>query len=118
MHPPATFRHVKLLPLFAVVALLAGCQTPYTKLTVTDHQGDRIAEWIAEGPVKKTEQGYGIKAVERTSRAPHAITNRYPNGWHTQVIGPNIVRQRVDKPLWLAEMDGEVIIQTETGFAK
>lgn len=111
MKRPATFRAVKFLPLLAFV-LLAGCQTysgspSYTKFTVTDHQGDRIADWVAEGCVKKVEQGYAIKAVERHSGPPNEVVNKYPNGWHTTVVGPNIVRQPVDKPQWLAELDAE-----------
>lgn len=105
MKRPDSFPAVKFLPLLAFV-FLTGCQT-YTRLTVTDHQGDRIADWVAEGRVKKVEQGYAIKAVERHSGPPNEVVNKYPNGWHTTVVGPNIVRQPVDKPQWLAELDAE-----------
>ena len=105
MNRPASFHTVKFLPLLALV-FLTGCQT-YTKLSVTDDQGDRIADWIAEGSVKKVEQGYEIKAVERHSGPPNEVVNRYPNGRHATVVGPNIVRQPVDKPQWLVELDAE-----------
>ena len=105
MNHPASFRAVKFLPLLAFV-FLTGCQT-YTKLTVSDYHGDRVADWIAEGSVKKVEQGYAIKAVERHSGPPNEVVNHYPNGWRTTVVGANIIRQRVDKPEWLAEFDGE-----------
>ena len=105
MNHPASFRAVKFLPLLAF-AFLTGCQT-YTKLTVTDYHGDCVADWIAEGSVRKVEQGYAIKAVERRSSLPNEVVNKYPNGWHTTVVGPNIVRQSVDKPVWLVELDAE-----------
>lgn len=105
MKRPASFHTVKFLPLFAL-AFLTGCQT-YTKLSVTDHQGDRIADWIAEGCVKKVEQGFAIKAIERRSGPPNEVVNRYPNGWNTTVVGANIIKQRVDKPEWLVQLDAE-----------
>ncbi len=105
MNRPASFHTVKFLPLLAL-AFLTGCQT-YTKLSVTDHQGDRIADWIAEGSVKKVDQGYAIKAVERHSGPPNEVVNKYPNGWRTTVVGPNIVRQSVDKPAWLFDLDAK-----------
>jgi hypothetical protein len=107
MNRPASFRAVKFFPLLAI-AFLTGCTTQYTKLTVTDHQGDRIATWIAEGHVARAEQGYRIRAVERTSGPPNEIYSQYPNGWRSIVIGPNIMMERVEKPLWLAELDGEI----------
>ena len=110
-------RGMKYLALLALAALtaLTGCQTPYTKFTVTDYQGHQVAEWIAEGAVKKTDQGYAIKAVERTSREPNPVNTHYPNGWAAKVVGPNIVRQRVDKPAWLVELDGQA---APVGLAK
>jgi hypothetical protein len=96
---------VKFLPLLAIV-FLTGCQTRYTKFTVTDYQGTRIATWVAEGPYAWHELGYRIRAVERRSSAPNEIVNRYPNGWRAVVTGPNIVHERVAKPEWLRELDG------------
>lgn len=108
---PASFHTVKFLPLLAF-SFLSGCQTysgsqTYTKFTVSNHQGDRVAEWIAEGHVSKIEHGYAIKAIERHSGSTNEVVNRYPNGWRTMVVGPNIVRQPVDKPQWLVELDAE-----------
>ncbi len=105
MNRPASFHVVKFLPLLAL-AFLTGCQT-YTKLSVTDRQGDRTADWIAEGYVKKVEQGFAIKAVERRSGPPNEVVNRYPNGWNTIVVGANIIKQSVDKPEWLIQLDAE-----------
>jgi len=75
---------VKYLLLLSLV-LLAGCGTTnsrgkvdYTRLTVTDPSGDLIAEWIAEGKVKKTDLGYDIKAVERHSSRPDFQALIYP----------------------------------------
>jgi hypothetical protein len=106
MNRPASFRAVKFFPLFAL-ALLAGCETPYTKFTVTDYQGNRTATWVAEGHYTLTDQGYRISAVERTTAPPNVITNHYPNGWNTMVVGVNIVHEHIDKPEWLKRLDGE-----------
>lgn len=102
---------MKYLLLLSLV-LLAGCGTTnsrgkvdYTRLTVTDPSGDLIAEWIAEGKVKKTDLGYDIKAVERHSSPPFPTTNHYPNGRAATVVGPNIVLETVGKPDWLRQLD-------------
>lgn len=137
MNRPASFRAVKFLPLLAI-AFLTGCQTPYTKFTVTDYQGDRLATWVAEGNVTSSERGvivfpaerlgrfitegklpkaefgYRIRAVERTTGGANPVTTRYPNGWMTTVTGPNIVRERIPKPEWLRGMDGEYETVTTT----
>lgn len=86
--------------------LFAACQTPYTKFEVTNHRGEMIAEWIAEGLYWRTEDGmYRIKAVQRVSGPPYSQETHYPNGWQTLVSGPHIVHWRCGKPLWLYEMD-------------
>ena len=104
---------MKYLPLLAA-ALLAGCETPqhstktkYTKLAVTDQSGDTIAEWVAEGKVEKTDQGYEIHAVERRTGPPDVIAAKYPNGRAATVVGPNIVLEEMEKPEWLRKLDGE-----------
>jgi hypothetical protein len=104
---------VKYLFLLAF-ALLAGCETTrptdqpkYTMLSVTDAEGDLIAEWVAEGKVKKTEIGYDIHAVERRSGPPHPLKIQYPNGRDTTVVGPNIILKEIDKPEWLRKLDHE-----------
>ncbi len=104
MNRPATFHTVKHLPLFAIV-FLSGCQTQYTRITVRDFENQPMVEWIAEGRVKKVEQGYSISAVQRTSGGAYPKASKYPNGWRTTVTGPNIVKQPVDKPDWLAGLD-------------
>jgi hypothetical protein len=105
---------VKYAPLLAI-ALLAGCentsfrkessQNKYTKITVSDPSGDVISEWIAEGPVKKADQGYTIHAVERRTPGPYATDSQYPNGRTSTVVGPNIVLEDVEKPDWLKKLD-------------
>jgi hypothetical protein len=100
---PATFRAVKYLSLLAMLAL-TGCQT-FTHISVTDLQGDPISDWIAEGRVRKVEEGYLIKAVERRTPPPFPTLNRYPNGRAATVVGPNITFQEIDKPDWIADLE-------------
>ena len=116
----ATVRAVKYFLLLAF-ALLAACENTrtrkdpdsdkvsrkYTQLTVTDPRGDVISEWIAEGHVKKFDQGYTIKAVERHTAPPSPTTSQYPNGRISSVVGPNIILEDVEKPDWLKKLDGE-----------
>ena len=113
----ASFRVVKYLLLLAF-ALLAGCETnktkgfdkdssKYTKLTVTDLTGDVVSEWIAEGQVKKCDQGYTVKAVERRTAPPDPTRSKYPNGRMSTVVGQNIILEDVEKPEWLKKLDGE-----------
>ncbi len=111
---------VKYLLLLAL-ALLAGCETTrtrknpdadnddrkYTRLTVTDLRGDIVSEWIAEGRVKKADQGYTIKAVERHTAPPDPTHSKYPNGRISTVAGQNIILEDVEKPGWLRKLDGE-----------
>ncbi len=101
---------LRFLPLLAALLFLTGCQTSqtstkFTKLRATNHRGELIAEWIARGRVRATENGYRITAVERLSAPPYPTLTTYPDGWRTNVVGPHIVRWRCPKPLWLAELD-------------
>ena len=98
--------------LLLAFALLAGCEstspdgkTKYTRIVATDPSGDRIAEWIAEGRVKKTDQGYDIQAVERKSGQPFPISTRFPNRRAATVVGTHIVLEEIDKPAWLSTID-------------
>jgi hypothetical protein len=108
---PAKFRRMKfprLLLLLAALALTTGCASNrYTMLRVTDHRGGLIAEWVARGYVKRTDQGYRITAVERISGPPHSLLSKYPDGWHTTVTGPHILRWRCGQPYWLYEYENE-----------
>jgi hypothetical protein len=108
MQLPVTFRCVKYLALLAIITL-TGCQTRYTRLNVTDYTGTRLATWVAEGPVRKHELGYKIRAVERTSGGAYPVTSRYANGLKTVVTGPNITREDIEKPAWLIDLDGPVV---------
>ncbi|MEO6787953.1 MAG: hypothetical protein ABI318_17655 [Chthoniobacteraceae bacterium] len=104
--------------LLLAFALLAGCENTktekesdsgkYTKLTVTDLTGDLVSEWIAEGHVKKSEQGYTINAVERRTAPPYPTDSQYPNGRISTVVGQNIILEDVEKPGWLKKLDGEI----------
>lgn len=114
MRTAATVRTVKYAPLLAI-ALLAGCEntstrketsaSKYTRLTVTDPTGDVISEWMAEGPVKKDDQGYTIHAIERRTPGPYPTDSQYPNGRLSSVVGPNIVLEDAEKPAWLQKLD-------------
>ena len=96
-----------LVVLTSVLAVI-GCQTTkrYTKFRVTNYRGELVADWTAEGSIRKVDNGYRIKAIERTSAPPHSETTRYPNGWITTVDGPHIVRWECGKPFWLYQLDG------------
>lgn len=98
--------------LLLLLALISGCATnpsvgekEYTRFSVSDLDGTMIAEWIAEGRVKKTDIGYEITAVERRTAPPYPTTNRYPNGRKATVTGPNIILENVPKPDWLEQLD-------------
>ena len=95
---------MKFLPLLALLAL-TGCTTTYTRLTVTNFDGERVSDWVAEGSVVRSEQGYQIRAVERTAEGAHPVTRRYPNGWRTVVVGAHVVMEEIDKPAWLVALD-------------
>ena len=101
---------MKLLPLarlLAALPLLAGCETHYTRLRVTNPRGELVSDWVARGPVWHTEAGYRVTAVERTEGCPFPSTARYPDGWQTIVAGANIHRWRCAKPAWLDDEDGK-----------
>ena len=108
---PGKFRRMKfprLLPLLAVLVLAGGCASGhYTKLRVTNHRGEIMAEWVARGHILRSEKGYRITAVERRSGPPHPIFSKYPDGWHTTVTGPHILHWRCGKPFWLYELEDE-----------
>jgi hypothetical protein len=111
---------MKFLPLFGIV-LLTGCQTTYHHVTVTNFDGEVVSEWVTEGPIRRNDQGYAVRAVERTVYGAHPVVRRFPNGWRTNIVGPNILREEVEKPDWLEAIDaGETValrdstVSTET----
>jgi hypothetical protein len=89
----------------AMLTLLAGCQSAYTRLRVTNPRGELIADWVAVGRIVRTDQGYRITAVERISGPPYSIRSRYPDGWRTTAVGPNISHWRCPAPEWLQGSD-------------
>ena len=108
---------MKLLPFIAVLAL-TGCQTTYTRLTVTNFDAEKVSEWIAEGPVRRVDQGYVIRAVERRTEGAFPVVLRFPNGWKTTVVGTNIIQEDTDKPDWLVALDegGTLVSEDSTGI--
>lgn len=109
---PSKFRHMKFPRLLALAALLlvAGCATArhegrYTKLRVTDEEGNLVAEWVAKGYLLPVDRGYRITAIERISAPPHPVLSKYPDGWRTTVTGPHILHWRCGEPYWLYEQD-------------
>jgi hypothetical protein len=99
---------LRLLAPLSALALLAGCETTYTKLRVTNYRDEVISEWVARGPIWPIERGYRITAVERISGPPDATRTTYPDGWRTTVVGPHIRHWHCAEPDWLAglERDG------------
>ena len=98
------FRRMKLprlLLLLAALVLTSGCASRYTKLRVTGHRGELLAEWVARGHIERVERGYRITAVERISGPPFSLLSKYPDGWRTTVTGPHILRWRCGQPYWL-----------------
>jgi hypothetical protein len=91
--------------LLLTLPFLAGCETTYTRLRVTNPRGELIADWVARGYVWRTEEGYRITALERTDGRPYPKTTYYPDGWRTTVVGPYVRRWRCAKPGWL---DGSI----------
>jgi len=91
----------------AVLMLSACCHSTYTRLRVTNPRGELIADWVAVGPIYPVGRGYRIIAVERISGPPHPILTRYPDGWRTTAVGPNIRHWRCPAPDWLQEIDDD-----------
>ena len=101
--------------LLAVVLLSAGCVTPlgrsrisqhYRKITVTDYRGNLVAEWIAEGNVKRRGEGFAFKAIQRTTAPPFVTTSHFPQGRKVAIDGPHIIVAPCGKPAWLYDLDG------------
>jgi hypothetical protein len=119
VRPAVMLRDVKLprlviLVLLLPLMLLCGCHgdrymgvsRTYSRVRVTNPRGELIADYIAEGRVRRTERGYEFKAVERTSTMPYMVHIRYPRGRQIDAAGPNIIVTRSGKPEWLYQVDG------------
>jgi len=109
------FRSILLL---SAATLLWGCESfsytsnvfsrnrPYRKVRVTNLEGGLIADWIAEGFVHRSGNGYRFKAVQRLSGDPLPQVTKYPLGRRVLVHGPHIVIFPCGKPEWLYRLDG------------
>ncbi len=82
-----------------------GPSKRYRRVRVTNPRGELIAEWIAQGSVRRTERGFKFLAVERTSAPPNMIHVRYPDGRAVEAAGPNITVARAGTPLWIYEKE-------------
>ncbi len=113
--PPSCFLLIGFIPL-----LVAGCATrstveveevivatPYARVVVADFRANPLAEYIAEGSVRPTDEGYRFQAVERRIFQPRLMVFRYPLGRPVTVTGSNVVITPAAKPTWLLRADGE-----------
>jgi hypothetical protein len=94
----------------AIATLLAGCShccwcrrapcpgPKYWRVTLTDFEGQRISEYIAEGPVTETCDGICIWALQRRIFHPYVLTFRYPLGRPVKVQGSNIIVASICSP--------------------
>jgi len=98
-----------LRPLLAaalVLLCLPGCQTNadhyhYFHIRNTDYRGRVLAEWIAEGHVSRTPDGYSFKAVEHDTAPPYPQSIHYPDTRFVEISGPNLVVRPCGQPFWL-----------------
>jgi len=100
--------------------LLGGCYTvnptppkapraqDYYRVVTSDFEGKRIAEYISEGPVKITDDGFTFWAVQRAIFEPKAMEFHYPLGRQVTVAASNTVSVPAHKPQWLECLDGDV----------
>lgn len=95
-------------------ACASHCPTPvaavlvpmeYWRVVSSDFEGRRIAEFIAEGRVRETEDGYCFRAVQRRIFTPYALEFHYPLGRPVTVNASNVVVTPATKPLWLENVD-------------
>jgi len=97
------------------VLILGGCTAPqpveggrepsYSRVVVTDFRGRRIAEYVAEGKVRKTEEGTAFRAMQRQVFSPQPLLIRYPLGRPVTVKAPNLLIVPAPKPEWLRTLD-------------
>ena len=98
-------------------ALLSGCacstrravilesDPTYSRVVSSDFEGRWIAEFVAEGPVRKTEGGFAFTAVQRRIFKPTTMEFHYPLGRPMKVIATNVIVTPANKPLWLERLD-------------
>ncbi|HWL50855.1 MAG TPA: hypothetical protein VNQ90_00365 [Chthoniobacteraceae bacterium] len=82
-------------------------QPLYARVVVADFRARPIAEYIAEGEVRKTSEGYAFRAVERRIFSPQPLRFRYPLGRPVTVSGSNVLVTPAAKPEWLVRTDVE-----------
>ena len=83
----------------------ALCELPYWQVVSTDVQGCWISEYIAEGEITPTCNGYCFRAVQRRTFQPLTLTYKYPLGRFVKAQAPNIIITPACKPQWLKVMD-------------
>ena len=81
------------------------CKVPYWQVVSTDVEGCWISEYIAEGDIRPTCNGYCFRAVQRRTFRPLTLTYKYPLGRFVKAQAPNIIITPACKPLWLQIMD-------------
>jgi len=81
------------------------CELPYWRVVSTDVEGCWISEYIAEGEITPTCNGYCFRAVQRRTFQPLTLTYKYPLGRFVKAQAPNIIITPTCKPYWLKVMD-------------
>ena len=112
----------RFLPVAAIcwaVVFLNGCYTVYPhppkavreqdyyRVVTADFEGKRIAEFVSEGPVKETDDGFTFWAVQRRIFEPKVLEFHYPLGRQVTVAASNTVSTPTCKPHWLECLDGD-----------
>ena len=111
-----------LLAALGATALFSGCAHSsrelvvlpvpnYSKIVSSDFEGRWIAEFIAEGKVRKVEGGYSFTAVQRRIFRPVPMEFHYPLGRPMTVIATNVIVTPASKPLWLEKLDQDADVQ-------
>jgi hypothetical protein len=103
-----------LLAAALAVLCLTSCQTypgdlksdhyHYFLIRNTDYRGEVVADWIAQGPVVRTPEGYKFHAVEHDTAPPFPQQIHYPDGRSVEISGPNLVVRPCGQPYWLYKL--------------
>ena len=111
---------LRFLPVAAVLSaslMTSGCISVHTaipksekaqdyyRVTTADFEGKRIAEYVSEGRVKQTEDGFTFWAVQRRIFEPGVMEFHYPLGRNVTVAASNTVSVPTQKPEWLVKLD-------------